>query len=166
MTQEDVEIPARPPRKRLAMAKAPALWLQLWANDQALSPIDRLNAQSEIDRRKVLTSEKVMGVVVDLTGMSPPQWEALVEAVDKESPTGYMMLASTFGNLRKAARKWPWTVAGSYHEIVLQTQLIYCFARPGRPEGVVYDAMRYAKHRKVPVHLILPTGEESPLTKG
>jgi hypothetical protein len=166
--KEDVEIPPGPPRKRRQLedpGQTLDKWLAVWATDESLPPSQRARAQAERDRRKALVPDVRLGVIVGVEGMTPAQRE--VVAASMANATELHWLTSTFPHLRRALVELGRHVAGTSHEdprdvVRHSSTLVAAPKEPEKPDRVegVWEAVRYAKHRKVPVRVVLPNGDE------
>lgn len=162
-------MPAAPPRKRRALEDAPALWLAVWL-DSELSPSDRRRLEEEKARRKALTREHRVGLVVAQEGLTPVQLAAVIAALDGASEVHHGGVPS---KLHNAAREygvvhhrdaWPFSderikaVIRDSDAIIAapKEQTIMPYATPG-----VWRWIGYARNRSLPVRVILPTGDEA-----
>lgn len=164
MAKEDIaDAPARPPRKRYQLQneqKVPDLWLAKWANNENLSERERKLVQEERDRRKTLEPDVRIGVLVDAEDVTPAQLgfleEKLVGATEIHHPWTTRRVA---GMCRRAGA--PVTVHKELRDVVLACQMV--IAAPRAPEDFrnrtpAWEAVQYAKHRKLAVTVVLPDG--------
>lgn len=169
--KDDVEIPAKVPAKRKVLEN-PALtldlWLAVWANDDSQPPGARKRAQEERDRRKALVPDVRMGVIVGDEGMTPAQRDRVLELLSGAQPTEIHFRLDRVSHLRRVLLP---IAQGSHREVphVDEQELVRASTsllaapkeseKPGTVVGV-WEAVRYAKHRKVPVRVVMPSGEE------
>jgi len=153
--------PDAPPRKRRVLQDeqaTPDLWLARWAGDKFLAPSQRRAAQDERDRRKAIRARGWLEVLIvrGVEGATPPQRRAIAEAVPPEA-TGVTYLQAG--------------VAEQIREAVQRADLVIAAPRESTPpSGIpswerssVWAAVAYAKHRRIAVKIIMPTGEEAVL---
>jgi hypothetical protein len=166
--KDDVEIPPTPPRKRRALEQALPQWLAMWANDESLPPSQRRRAQAERDRRKRLVPDVIVGVIVGEEGMTPAQRGRLLELIaaaratelhhdwSRSSHMRRLLLPLDDLNVRVVPQQGD-------HELVRNSTTVVAVPKdvekPDRVEGV-WEAVRYAKHRRLPVRVVMPDGNE------
>lgn len=154
--------PATVPVKRRQLEAAPAVWLAEWATDEALPPSQRRRAQAERDRRKEAVVDVRVGVIVGNEGVTREQQEAVVERVRQFGAT--MILhpgtSSKFHQALKAVAptKPVFEPLARYQHIIKESDAVVV-APPG-PRGPVFEQAKYARHRSLPVAVIMPDGEE------
>lgn len=75
MAKDDVEIPAKAPRKRRQLEGAPDLFLATWLANPDLVPGERRRLEDERKRRAAIAQRgrRVIGFVGELAGMTPQQ---------------------------------------------------------------------------------------------
>lgn len=167
MSKDDVETPQRPPSKRRQLQSADVLdtWLAVWATDDNLTPSERRRAQDERDRRKAARrrEDAIVGVIVGPEGATPAQSAYI---------TGYLLTLPATGVChagvsRGIARAFPPGVAeigAPDWQAVVRVADVILAAPKEQSEPVqklgVWSAIRYARHRNVPVRIVLPNGEE------
>lgn len=163
MSKDDIEIPPAPPRKRRQLEDPNTLdkWLAIWATDDELPPSQRKRAQEERDRRKRLVPDVKVGILVGEEGMTPAQAAIVAEAVAPATELhAHGMYAA---HLRKplSGVTTPCVQHGDYREVIrYSTSLVATPKEPEKPDVVegVWQAVRYAKHRKVAVKVVMPNG--------
>lgn len=165
MAKEDVaDIPARPPRKRYQIQneqKIPDLWLATWAHDESLLDRERRFVQEERDRRKAQEPDRKVGVLVDAEDVTPAQLafleEKLAGATEIHHPWTTRRVA---GVCRRA--KLPVTVHRGLRGVVLASDVVICAPRAPedfRSRTPAWEAINYARHRKLGVVVMLPDGQ-------
>lgn len=163
--KDDVEIPPEPPRKRRQLEAALPVWLATWATDESLPPSARRRAQEERDRRKALAPDVRVGFIVGEEGMTPVQRDRLVELAISAGPTELHLDGRRLPHVRRfpAELLHMVVVHEEAQELVKASTLVLAAPKepekPDRVEGV-WEAVRYAKHRRVPVRVVLPNGDE------
>lgn len=145
----DVEIPDDPPRKRRHLEdsnRTPDLFIATWLARDDLGMIGRERLLKEKERRKALKPLTILAVFVDRAGLTPRQRGHLIHAIIEVDDYYRMTLPS------RAALD------------VLREDVtdVLCMPKETRRAlgSPVWEAARYARHRKLPVKVILPNGEE------
>lgn len=167
--KDDVEIPPEPPRKRRVLedpGQTLDRWLAVWATNESLPPSARRRAQDERDRRKRLAPDVRVGVIVGEEGMTPPQRSRVLELVggatelhyhgDRQSHLRSLMLPLDDLNVRMVLHS-------DDQEIVRAASTVVAAPKePEKPNVVagVWAGVRYAKHRRLPVRVVMPDGSE------
>lgn len=165
-------MPAAPPRKRRQLEQVPDVWLAIWLDSDHLSPSDRRRCEQEkADRaaRRKLADFKV-GLIVNQYGLPKEQLTAAIEAL-QESGATEVHHGGVPRRLHNAAREigvthhqepgWRYAEERDKAVIYAVDAIIACpkettvqtHATPG-----VWKAIGYAKHRGLPVTVILPNG--------
>jgi len=146
--KDDVETPPAPPKKRKHLEQALDVHLAIWANDESLPPSARKRAQDERDRRKADAKRgevaKIL-VMVPREGKTPQQ-----RAYHDEEVVG-------------SGELYWWSSKTDYHEMVKKVDQVVAFVKEQNapthpPPGSVWEAVQYARHRKLPLKVILPNG--------
>lgn len=169
--REDAPAPKHPPKKRYQLERALDLWLATWAHDEELPERERARVQDERDRRKALKPQRELGLLVEQEGVTPQQLELIVEKFRALQPTGIHhpwvqprvhSACIELGVPVKVHRD----VRDSFapmREVVLSSDIIVAaprgMNRPSDPTPV-WDSLLYARHRKLPLTLVLPNGTE------
>lgn len=173
--------PGSPPAKRRVLQDRNMTlnaWLHQWAADESLPPGARLKATEELERRKAEDRKTFVevGVLVGPEGATPQQvtvfaeWWAKVGATRLEVGSAFPVASEDQRNLPKAPRlrdvvgDMPRTTHHARSEeeelkqVVVASSTIVALPPRISPTGTVWNAVGYAKHRKVPVTVILPNG--------
>lgn len=164
--KDDVEIPPAPPRKRRELERALPVWLATWASDESLPPSQRKRAQGERDRRKHLLPDVCVGVIVGEEGMTPAQRERLADLGVAASPTALHVEERFVVHARRLLQSIAdvtiWMHPDAQELVKASTLVLAAPKEPEKPDRVegVWEGVRYAKHRKVPVRVVLPNGDE------
>lgn len=136
------ELPARVPSKRHQIRRLLDLHIALWLASDDITDEERERLQAEKDRRKRERPAVHVGVIVSREGMTPEQ-RAYVR--------GYVMtLAPTTVE----------TAAEGHRELVRAATIVIAAPKSRQRSGAVWDAVAYARHRKVPVRIVYPDGSE------
>lgn len=167
--KDDVEIPPAPPRKRRQLedpGQTLDKWLAVWAADTSLPPSQRARAQAERDRRKALVPDVRVGVLVGDEGMTPAQRQRILELVTGAGTTDLNFDAQRLSHFRRLLLPLDdlnvraIAMEGDQDVVRNSTTLVAApkeSEKPGVVEGV-WDAVRYAKHRRLPVRVVMPDG--------
>jgi hypothetical protein len=165
--KDDVEIdPALPvPRKRRQLEAMLDRQLAVWLAREDLPAGDRRRVESEKMRRRHLQQDVHVGLLVESAGLTPIQREAVTASVAILPVTSYHWCHGDHDRLRKLS----WTRATTYQshethrEVVRHATVVIAAPKEAeRPSGVqgVWDAVRFARHRGVPVTVVMPNGDE------
>jgi len=147
--REDVEIPARPPRKRRQLERSLDLALAVWATSEQLNPGERRRVAAERERRKALAKagrRAVVGVVWQREGRTPQQVEAVKDFRRTPDLHEHMMGTCDYREFVKRLDR----LVALPKEMTKQDQ---------PPEDSVWACVRYARHRGILVTVVLPNGE-------
>lgn len=160
--KEDAPAPAHPPTKRRALERAPDLWLAVWASDESLPEADRKRVQAIRDARKVATPDRILGLILDKEGATPQQLLTIKEILPARRPTAihHVWCAARIHSACEAL-KVPVTVhaRNGFRDVVLATSILVALPRGQETDSPVWDAIKYANHRKSEVTVVLPSGE-------
>jgi len=162
--------PARPPAKRRTLQDRNAtlsVWLHQWADDESLPMSARNKALDELWRRKEEDRLTVVeaGILVGAEGATPKQvatfsewWaEAKVTRLHAPGPFSERNLRAVVGDVGTARYLRP-TRSEELRVVVLEADTLVALPPRVASTGAVWDAVKYAKHRKTPVKVILPDG--------
>jgi hypothetical protein len=174
--KDDVEIPAKVPPTKRKVLESPSLtldkWLAVWAADPDQPPSARKRAQDERDRRKALMPDVRVGVILGEEGMTPAQRVAVRDFVLAQSPTELHVQKGSYTHLRRLLFELsdqelvpipPPSVQPDPSTIVRASTTLVAVPKDNEKPNVVegvWEAVRYAKHRKVPVRVVMPDGTE------
>lgn len=164
--KEDAPTPTHPPKKRHQLERVPDLWLAVWANDSELPESERQRAQDERDRRRTLSpSDYVLGLLVDREDCTPVQLTALREVMAGAKLAGAKELHHPWTTRRIAGvcrhSGLPITTHQNLRDVVLASERI--IVAPRGPDDFkkrtpAWESVQYAKHRKLPVTVVMPDG--------
>lgn len=163
--KDDAPPPPKPPKKRKQLERAPDLWLAVWANDHNLPEVDRAKVQEERDRRKAAQPDRVVGILVDYEGATPSQLETVKQELAKARPTmiHHPWTGKSLNTACKATgapvevHRDVTSTTNPLREVVLASDRLIVAPR-SRSESPVWDAYKYAKHRKLPITVVLMDG--------
>jgi hypothetical protein len=161
--RDDAPTPADVPKKRRQLHDALDRWLAEWAARDDLTPSERRRVEEERARRKAERkrgADPVLGLLVGQEGMTPQQRAYVI---------GYVVT----GNIRRVcmAGASPTAIgramgvagiaASDLKDVVRHSDLIVAAPRAADWAGTdVWEGIRFAHHRKVPVAIVLPNGRE------
>lgn len=170
----DAPAPPVPPRKRRQIERVPDLWLAQWLARQDLSAGDVKRVQDEKDRRKRLrgVERRVVGFFDNPDGMTPAQRDALKSLLAETKPTkvihpgGYRGAVARFHGIC-LNMKIPIEQPVSEREICKVADMVIATPKETREparrldkDDGVWESIRYARHRDVPMRIIMPNGAE------
>lgn len=143
------DVPAHLPRKNRHLHRWPDIWIAISLARHDISDSDRDRLQAVKDARRAVPLER-WGVLVGQEGATPQQRRKVRELL----PEDYRLIST--GDLHA-------TVRGV-------DKLIACPKEMSEPVNqsrvsTVWTAIRYARHRKVPVIIVLPNGALLPHDK-
>jgi hypothetical protein len=153
VSRDDVPVPEEVPRKRRVLEDESVTldrFLAVWAARPDLTPSDRRRVEDERYRRKRLSPIVCLGVLVGREGMTPAQRQAFAEYREQIKAT----------EVTEPADRGSYAVLQAV--VKVSTVLFAAPKEPREPIGRkagVWAAVRYAKHRGVPVRVVLPTGD-------
>jgi hypothetical protein len=169
VSKDDVEIPPSPPRKRRVLEDQGVTldkWLAVWANDESLPVSQRARAQRERDRRKLLLNLEpdIVGVLVGREGATPEQLDAIRGIVHGPSVLEVHAPAPLKLGLEEGfvLHRKP-DLRERLHAIVKSSTTVVAAPKEAEKPNVVqgvWEAVRYARHRGLPVTVVMPDGEE------
>lgn len=156
-------LPERPPAKRRQLQQTPALWIAQWLAGDTLTPSERRRLEEEKHRRRGLTPDRAVGIVVGAEGVTPEQFTRLIEQTHAVQPTEihHPGLQSRL-HMQLRAMEVPVHVhAGDFKAVVKASHVVILAPRDSDPSGraAVWETLRYAKHRNLAVRVVLPSGD-------
>jgi hypothetical protein len=168
--KEDVPpLPARVPAKRRQLRELLDVHIALWLAGDDITPSERRRLQVEKQRRKSLVADRPVGLLVGREGVTPDQQETIVGLLAQLEPTEvhHPRLA---GSLHSACKRLDVPVIlhddvrvdeGGMREVIRNSSIVIGAPKErSRPasSSVVWDMIRYAKHRSLAVKVVLPDG--------
>lgn len=159
--KEDVqELPDRVPAKRRALEAVLDLHIAMWLASDKITPSERRRLSDEKQRRKDLKPSAVLGVIETREGATPAQLTAFFGVLELKRMTAI----AHPGNLSRRAHGMCTGRApvkqlhgASANDLVRASDLMVALPR-GDTDAYVWDAVSYAKHRKVPIVVVDPFG--------
>lgn len=172
MAKEDVPpLPERIPTKRRQVEQLLDVHIAMWLADESISFSERKRLENEKRRRKNSKLEVQHGVVVPKEGVTPEQQQIFSGLLLQErvQVVHHHILPSRLHQLcRIAAQEVVVHRGGEYGErlrsTVRNSDFLFAFPKELREpdakvEGTVWWAVKYAKHRGLPVTVVLPNGK-------
>jgi hypothetical protein len=147
--KEDAPAPLAIPTKRRQLDAALDRWIAEWLDRTNLNPSTRRMLEEERERRKVVRK----------TG--PPARVGILEAREGMTPEQRAALNEWRAQFNGASE----IRSGDYQAVVKASSAVFAAPRHAREpksgEPGVWAGIRYARHRKVPVTVVLPNGKEA-----
>lgn len=187
MAKEDVPpLPDKVPRNRRQVEAILDVHLAQWLAGEMLTPGERKKLQAEKDRRKTLKPELVVGVVCGNEGATPEQLRTLREVLPRIAPTKIVQHPLP-GKVNHVVRKMESDTVkreilvdgdgSSTHRallmiavarrcntlVAIQKETNIQPMQVGNNTRGVVSAIGLARHRGIPVRVILPNGKEERL---
>lgn len=164
--------PGPVPKKRRQLERALDVQLALWL-DGPLSARDRERVEAERERRKRgrRTVDLAVALVVGQEGATPAQREAIVAALRDLGATEVHHSGSKAAHLSAlavGARSVRHHAEGDKPLVRASAALVAApkdQRPPTQPRGV-WDTVRYARHRGLPVRIVTPDGVTNDGSKG
>ena len=168
--KDDVpELPAKVPAKRRQERELLDVHIALWLAGDDITPSQRRRLQAEKQRRKSLVADRPVGLLVGREGVTPEQQEAMIGLLGELEPTE-VHHPGVGKRLHGACRLLDVPVhvhvdvrldEGGMREVIKNSSIIIGAPKErSRPasSSVVWDMIRYAKHRSLAVKVVLPDG--------
>lgn len=180
MAKEDLgPRPDAVPKKRKQIEDLPDLWIAEWLAGDEIAPGERKKLTAEKERRKTLRPDVVLGVVCCDENATPEQLRTFREVVARIAPTEVVQhpLPGKVNHVVKSLgvpvtvlpfstseRKTP-LLGGVRDDVVRKATVVVAIPKEtgafiGDARSPVPAAIRLAKHRSMPVRIILPNGQE------
>ena len=163
--KDDVEIPTVVPKKRRQIEHALDKWIAVWLSRDDLTPSERRRLEAEKQRRKTAAPTVAVGILVGDEGLTPQQRAWLSDFLAEAHVDELHWPERALPHLRKVARDLsPGIETHATHADVVRAATIVVAApketeKPAEVSGV-WEAVRLAKHRSLPVKIVMPNGEE------
>lgn len=164
--RDDAPRPERVPAKRRQLESADTLdrWIAEWLASDEITPSERRRLEAEKARRRARVPDNIVGVILADEGVTPKQAAGVVERVSASRPTEIRHTPGFRGRLGRYFPHLPVGMEVDAGVVVRGADLIVAAPRherePEAGEAGVWASIRYARHRRVPVRVILPSGKE------
>lgn len=162
----DAPTPATVPTKRRQLHDALDRWLAEWLTRDDLTHSERQRVEAERERRKRvrgMSAEAVVGVLIGAEGATPEQLAYISGYLLTMDPVA-VCHAGVARRVAQAFRTLDEIGAPDMGAVVRNADVVLAVPaharEPAREESGVWAAIRYARHRKVPVRIVLPNGTE------
>lgn len=170
--KDDAPAPDKIPQKRALLQdreRTPDLWLRQWLVRDDLHYRERRRISAEIERRKESRLSVRLAVIAGPEGVTPQQVRVARDQIKRIQPTEVRLVGQTVKMHRLFAKDLNAFVDyGDIHpegdlarSLIRSATVVLAFPKerykPTQVEGV-WDAVRFAKHRDLPVRVILPDG--------
>lgn len=183
MSKTDVvDLPDRVPAKRRQVEQLLDAHIAKWLASDMITPSQRRRLEAEKARRKALSPERPVGLLVGREGVTPIQAGVVLEQLAAAQPTE-IHHPGVAGSLHKACKRLgvevvavrdmrshylalpPFAAHASDEDAMRQvvhacTHLVIGAPKEYQPTkgSPVWDMVRHARHRRVAVKVILPDG--------
>lgn len=150
MTKLDLPPAGAVPKKRRVLHDAPDVHLAEWLARPDLKPSQRKLLEEEKKHRREQRPE-VVAVLRPVEGVTPEQ-KSRVRGLVPLAPELRLYWTAGFGRTTHQE-----VIKGADRVVAAPKEL---HPPSGPTEGSVWEAIAYARHRKLPVVVIMPNGEE------
>lgn len=157
MAKEDVqELPKEVPKKRKELQERTLdLHIAMWLASDSITPSERRRLEEEKARRKQLTPKNRLGILTDRAGVTPIQVEKIKELLPSEKDLEVVRASRTLPLGLKDTRYW---ITEESKSIVKEVDQVIACPQNDRRDSECWEAVKYAKHRSIPVVVVLPNG--------
>lgn len=163
--KDDAPTPAVVPKKRRQLEQSLDRWLAEWLDRDDLTPSERRRVEEIRAERKAAVPDRVIGIMVGREGFTPEQLQRVADLVRDARPTALLMFGPA--SRRLLASMPPGLALGGaadFQEVARSADLVIAAPKepdvPNQKTGV-WAGVKYAKHRRVAVRVVLPNGEEA-----
>jgi hypothetical protein len=166
--KEDAPVPDAIPRKRTALKAVPDLWIAVWLGRDDIAPSDRKRLEALKAERRSAVPDRPVGIVVGEEGMTPPQLATFKDVIVKSGATEIHhpgVASSVHGMCKSLGVPVEVHYGGGNAEVVRASRFVIAAPKDATHEvtrtgyKTVWDHVKYAKHRSVPVQVIMPDGK-------
>lgn len=171
MAKDDLgEAPLEVPKKRRVLEQMPDLWLAQWLARDTLTPSERRRIAEQRQTRKDRKGkeEVKLGIVAAAEGATPEQKNMLREMIEGYAPTEIhrYQLPRYIHSRMLVHMGAPILAEESNNDVVRHSTVVIAVAKETveplhKDDNPVWSAVKYARHRKIPVKVILPDGKVS-----
>jgi hypothetical protein len=172
--KDDIEMPTAVPKKRRQVETLLDKWIAVWLDGEDITPSERRRLEEERQRRKDERARQgqPVGVLVGYEGATPEQVAALREALAGANAVE-IHHPGVAKPVHSACRSFGVPVVvhrdvrdqdEAMREVVRSSRLVIGVVKemtePHQKTDGVWGVVKYAKHRRLPVRVLLPSGEE------
>lgn len=152
------QLPSKVPRKQRTLEKLADVHIAMWLAGDKITDKERKLLQTEKDRRKQLTPEKVICILTHNAGVTPEQLTELKRILARHPDAVEVRAARP---LRLALRT-KYTITPDIREALKDATIVIAASKDMQvmsgDTDSFWDTVRYAKHRKIPVTVVLRDG--------
>lgn len=171
MKQDLPPRPKHPPKKARQLAKVPDLWIAQWLDSDDLTSADRDRLAALKAERRRAEPDLPVGLLVGAEGVTGPQLQRVIQELDRVHPTEIHHPGDVPPKLHSACKRRGVPVVqhrdvrnaeNGIREVVRMSTLVIAAPREmaARATGSpVWNMVKHAKHRSVPVTVVLPDGK-------
>lgn len=167
------DLPKRPdkvPTKARQLEAMPDVWIAQWLAGDTLTPAERRRLDALRASRRSRRPDVPVGLLVGAEGATAPQLEAVADELRRAGPTEIHHPGNVPGRLHAACKRIGVPVIqhrdvrnaeSGMREVVRLSGLVIAAPREMSEHATgspVWNMIRHAKHRSVPVRIILPDG--------
>jgi hypothetical protein len=164
VSKDDAPPPLEIPTKRRQLRAVPDYWLAVWASRENLTTAERRRVEGEREHRKRLRNESdvIVGVCIGREGITPQQFDYIAGYLTGMQPAG-VVHAGAPAKLVRAIGDLDIATETDFREVVQAAHVVLAAVKePTEPvqKSGVWGAVKYARHRRTPVRIVLPNGTE------
>lgn len=164
------ERPAKVPTKDRQLQALPDLWVAQWLASDTLTYGERRRLEALRASRRARRADVPVGLLVGAEGATAPQLEVVADELRRAGPTEIHHPGNVPARLHGACKRLGVpviqhrdvrSIEGGMREVVRRSSLIIAAPREMSEHATgspVWNLIRHAKHRSVPVHIVLPDG--------
>lgn len=162
-------LPARVPSKRRQLERLLDVHVAMWLAGDQISDAERRRLQELKAQRRATVPDRPVGLLVGREGATPPQVQAIVDILAQLHPTE-IHHPGVSPALHRACRATGAPVIvhrdvrvdeSGMPTVIRQSSTVIAAPKERSPQSaksVVWDMIRYAKHRRIAVRVVLPDG--------
>lgn len=169
MKQDLPPRPKHPPKKARQLAKVPDLWIAQWLDSDDLTSADRDRLVALRAERRQAEPDLPVGLLVGVEGVTGPQLQRVIQELDRVRPTE-IHHSGVPHRLHSACKRLGVPVTQHHQgrnrngmeELLRLSERIIAAPREQNEVATgspVWRWVKRAKHRSVPVIVVLPDGK-------
>ena len=161
--KDDAPVPKKVPTKRRQLEAALDRWLAVWwVGDLTPSERRRVHEERERRKRRAARPDRNVGLLIGPEGATPAQATAIIDAASDATHVSYYGQATRL--LRAGLPPVPVLELPDAQDVVRASNVVVAAPKepsePAGPKAGVWAGVKFARHRGVPVRVILPSGKE------
>lgn len=158
--KDDAPLPDSVPRKRRQIESLLDRHIAVWLAGETLAPSDRRRLEEEKARRRTSVPDRLVGVLVGAAGVAPPQLDALPGLLAGATEVTHPGVSSRVHTACRSVGVPVVVRRDDPREVVRASDLVVAVLNGPKADGTeVWEWVRYARHRGVPVRAVLPDGQ-------